>query len=294
MYDGEVSTEMLDHPNFGTGWRATRWGTKQLTNLDGVRDFLRAGKVAQDNAERDMNLLAERGPQDLNEAWMYFKHWVKRRPVSTCDEKGPPGSNFKELTSYQVQRMNGTGPSNWLSRDEVAGVGRPDFGPQPGRQGGVASETAVKEEAFQDQDDPPTATDYDNETNQNQAYQAEMDNKISKAEMALRQAQEAMQEFEAAAATPIPGKVQEAIRELEEAAATPNPGSAEPAGSRNRESTYGPGGRSREGPESFTVEEQRERIEGISTGSFDGPPHEKSRGLRSPVNGDLREPDEFF
>lgn len=69
MYDGEVSTEMLDHPNFGTGWRATRWGTKQLTNLDGVRDFLRAGKVAQDNAERDMNLLAERGPQDLLCEW---------------------------------------------------------------------------------------------------------------------------------------------------------------------------------------------------------------------------------
>ena len=287
VYDGVVSTEMQDDPNFGTGWRATRWGTKQLTNLDGVRDFLRAGKVAQDNAERDMNLLAERGPQDLNEAWMYFKHWVKRRPVSTCDENGPPGSNFKALDYHQVQRMNGTGPSNWLSRDEVAGVGRPDVVPQPGYQGGVAPE--AKEEAFQD--DLPTATDTTYETFQLPSVRGT----ILETEDALRQADEALRDFNAAAASPLPtGQVQEAIRDLEEAAATPNPGSAEPAGSRNRESTFGPGGRSREGAESFTLEEQRERTEGISTGSFDGPPHEKSRGLRSPVNGDLREPDEFF
>ena len=33
-----------------------------------------------------MNLLAEHGPQDLKSAWMYFKHWVKGRPVGpeTC------------------------------------------------------------------------------------------------------------------------------------------------------------------------------------------------------------------
>jgi len=134
VYEGAVSTEMQDDPSgsLGTGWRATRWGTKQLTNLDGVRDYLRAGRIAKDNAERDMNLLAERGPQDLNEAWMYFKHWVKRRPVSTCDEKGPPGSNFDKLTRYGVDRMNGTGPSNWVARDTVSGVGRPTrlFGPE--------------------------------------------------------------------------------------------------------------------------------------------------------------------
>ena len=116
VYDGEVSTEMRDNGQFGTGWRATRWGTKQLTNLEGVRDFLRAGKIAKDNAERDMNLLAERGPQDLNEAWMYFKHWVKRRPVSTCDEKGPPGYNSDALTLHGVDRINGTGPTLSLAR----------------------------------------------------------------------------------------------------------------------------------------------------------------------------------
>jgi len=114
VYDGAVSYEMKDDKGTGhTGWQATRWGMKQLTHLDGVRDFLRAGKIKQDNAERDMNLLAERGPQDLNEAWMYFKHWVKKRPVETCDDYGPPGQ-----TLYQVDRMNGTGPSNWMSRDD--------------------------------------------------------------------------------------------------------------------------------------------------------------------------------
>ena len=121
VYDGAVSTEMRDYGQYGTGWQATRWGTKQLTNLEGVRDFLRAGKIAKDNAERDMNILAERGPQDLNEAWMYFKHWVKRRPVSTCDEKGPPGYNSKALTALGVERINGTGPTLSLARSTGAG-----------------------------------------------------------------------------------------------------------------------------------------------------------------------------
>jgi hypothetical protein len=120
VYDGVVSAEMADNGVQGTGWRATRWGTKQLTHLDGVRDFLRAGRIQQDNAERDMNLLAERGPQDLNEAWMYFKHWVKKRPVTTsCDDECGASSktvNKNVLDYFQVDRMNGTGPSNWNSQ----------------------------------------------------------------------------------------------------------------------------------------------------------------------------------
>lgn len=143
VYDGEVSTEMRDYGQFGTGWQATRWGTKQLTNLEGVRDFLRAGKIAKDNAERDMNILAERGPQDLNEAWMYFKHWVKRRPVSTCDEKGPPGYNSKALTALGVERINGTGPTLSLARS-TGNTGARDFraappapDPEPPHKGSV-------------------------------------------------------------------------------------------------------------------------------------------------------------
>ena len=114
VYEGPVGQEMADNPAGHTGWKATRWGTKPLTQLAGVRDFLRAGEIEKDNAERDMNLLAESGPQDLNEAWMYFKHWVKRRPIETCDKeffKDEAGNH----TGGPFTRYNGTGPTNWLS-----------------------------------------------------------------------------------------------------------------------------------------------------------------------------------
>ena len=93
-----------------TGWQATRWGTKPLTHLEGVRDFLRQDAVEDDNTDRDMNLLAHYGPQNLDEAWMYFKHWVKRRPVTTVCLKKP---GLTEIDPANP-RMNGTGPSNWI------------------------------------------------------------------------------------------------------------------------------------------------------------------------------------
>lgn len=74
VYDGEVSTPKDD-------WVPTDWGRAQLTHLPGVRDWLRSQREHSDRAELDMNLLAEHGPQNLEEAWMYFKHWVKHRPV---------------------------------------------------------------------------------------------------------------------------------------------------------------------------------------------------------------------
>ena len=114
VFEGEVSAQMADD----TGWQATRWGTKPLTHLAGVRDYLREGKIKQDNAERDMNLLAEYGPQDLNEAWMYFKHWVKKRPVVICEDKGVHNKGFDVDNALYRDRMNGIGPSNWMSSDD--------------------------------------------------------------------------------------------------------------------------------------------------------------------------------
>ena len=106
-----------------TGWQATRWGTKPLTHLEGVRDFLRQDTVEDDNIDRDMNLLAHYGPQNLDEAWMYFKHWVKRRPVTTvCLQK--PGLDEIDPAN---PRMNGTGPSNWL--DNQPGYQGPTYAP---------------------------------------------------------------------------------------------------------------------------------------------------------------------
>jgi hypothetical protein len=114
VFEGEVSAQMADD----TGWQATRWGTKPLTHLAGVREYLREGKIKQDNAERDMNLLAEYGPQDLNEAWMYFKHWVKKRPVVICEDKGVHNKAFDVDNALVSDRMNGIGPSNWMSSDD--------------------------------------------------------------------------------------------------------------------------------------------------------------------------------
>lgn len=66
-------------------WRHTSWGAASLTHLPGVRDFLRAEKIAAEKTDLRMNLLADHGPQDLEQAWLYFKHWVKRKPVTEAD-----------------------------------------------------------------------------------------------------------------------------------------------------------------------------------------------------------------
>ena len=63
-------------------WRPTWWGRNQLTHLDGVRPFLRGLKVTQEENEFALNTLAEFGPNNIDQAWIYFKHWVKGRPVS--------------------------------------------------------------------------------------------------------------------------------------------------------------------------------------------------------------------
>lgn len=63
-------------------WVPTWWGKGQLTHLDGVRDYLRAQKVSSEEASLAMNYLAEHGPQNIDQAWAYFKHWVKGRPLT--------------------------------------------------------------------------------------------------------------------------------------------------------------------------------------------------------------------
>lgn len=63
-------------------WNPTWWGQHQLTHLPGVRDFLRSQKEKSESQELQMNLLAEYGPQNIDQAWAYFKHWVKGRPIA--------------------------------------------------------------------------------------------------------------------------------------------------------------------------------------------------------------------
>ena len=62
-------------------WVPTWWGPNQLTYLPGVREYLREEAMKADQNSLDMNKLAHLGPQNVEEAWAYFKHWVKGRPV---------------------------------------------------------------------------------------------------------------------------------------------------------------------------------------------------------------------
>jgi len=62
-------------------WTPTWWGPHQLTYLPGVREYLREQAEIADRNSLDMNKLAHLGPQNVDEAWAYFKHWVKGRPV---------------------------------------------------------------------------------------------------------------------------------------------------------------------------------------------------------------------
>lgn len=64
------------------GWKHTPWGRAGLTHLPGVRDYLFDETRDAHRKDVEMQMLAEYGPQNLDQAWMYFKHWVKGRPLS--------------------------------------------------------------------------------------------------------------------------------------------------------------------------------------------------------------------
>jgi hypothetical protein len=72
-------------------WNPTWWGNGQLTHLDGVRDYLRESKMASEKQIIDLNTLAEFGPRNLEQAWTYFKTWVKGMPPDEAVPFAPPG-----------------------------------------------------------------------------------------------------------------------------------------------------------------------------------------------------------
>ena len=115
-------------------WHPTWWGTKQLTHLPGVREYLREDYSSQDKHSFDMNMLAQFGPSNLEEAWAYFKYWVKRRPVGPwkcltdqSDDKahpfersGPfsmaPGKREKDGRMPEMTRREGSGNPSLLDK----------------------------------------------------------------------------------------------------------------------------------------------------------------------------------
>lgn len=73
--DGKVPGDEIED------WKPTWWGRHQLTHLPGVRPFLR--NIRQNAAEQEFLLqqMAEFGPQNIEQAWQYFKYWVKGRQL---------------------------------------------------------------------------------------------------------------------------------------------------------------------------------------------------------------------
>lgn len=118
-------------------WVSTPWGKAQLTHLPGVRDKLREDHEAVKKAQHQMNLLAEFGPQNLDEAWMYFKHWVKGRPITaecfpaselvksksghdgTVDPGEVERANFENQPPMRdMDRLNGRPDADWVLKGD--------------------------------------------------------------------------------------------------------------------------------------------------------------------------------
>ena len=81
------------------GWKHTPWGRAPLTHLPGVKEYLRGMKETAHKKDMEMQLLAEFGPQTLDQAWMYFKHWVKGRPLSDAVADPP---HFEEPSTART------------------------------------------------------------------------------------------------------------------------------------------------------------------------------------------------
>lgn len=102
-----------------TNWRPTWWNTNQLTHLDGVRDFLREKKTREEEHEFALNLLAEYGPNNIDQAWTYFKCWVKGRPVRP-EECAPVRDRTAVTDDGTLKTTKRSGPT-WMaeSRSDI-------------------------------------------------------------------------------------------------------------------------------------------------------------------------------
>jgi hypothetical protein len=124
-------------------WTPTWWGPHQLTYLPGVREYLREQAIVADQNSLDLNKLAHLGPQNVEEAWAYFKHWVKARPVGPeeCLNKSPVPPNNVNLpfragprhmqhdTQYHPDQPYGGGGGGWFGGG--GGVFAAPAGPAP-------------------------------------------------------------------------------------------------------------------------------------------------------------------
>jgi hypothetical protein len=120
------------------GWTPTWWGKAALTHLPGVREYLREQKIRATEHELDMNLLAEFGPQNLEQAWQYFKHWVKKRPLTEapCPDAFAVDKGFLGQLN-PVKRSNFGNMPHHFGPDRIDGFARrPLTGGAPSSTGG--------------------------------------------------------------------------------------------------------------------------------------------------------------
>jgi len=123
-------------------WKPTWWGKSQLTHLPGVRQYLIDSKISAERETMDLNQLAEFGPQNLEDAWAYFKTWVKGMPISEA-------VNFNHAPTRDFDRSNfgPKMPSEMMRKDPLLDTKPTGNGTQWRYQGPESnSETPVKME----------------------------------------------------------------------------------------------------------------------------------------------------
>ena len=87
-----VPSERMDN------WKPTWWGKTQLMHLPGAREYMQSNLKQQFDTDLQMNLLAQYGPQNMEQAWMYFKHWVKGRPVTI--ERSDNSADLGDMSTF--------------------------------------------------------------------------------------------------------------------------------------------------------------------------------------------------
>ena len=133
-------------------WKPTWWGKSQLTHLPGVRQYLIDSKTASERETMDLNKLAELGPQNLDDAWAYFKTWVKGMPVSEAVNFNHSNTNEFDRSLFgpkMPSQMMGNNPM-----DETASMEYDDPDPMPKEDG---SYTEFKPYTGESKSNKPTA-----------------------------------------------------------------------------------------------------------------------------------------
>lgn len=139
------------------GWKPTPWGKAQLTHLPGVRDFLRSEKENAEEQSLKLNLLAEHGPQDLTDAWIYFKHWVAQRPMSEAQCREAASEMGTRPLGPMPEHMKYTGGRN--HNDGVGGTRAPPGADQEFYDQVMAEEGPVAAAAFAPEGTAPVFPD---------------------------------------------------------------------------------------------------------------------------------------